>query len=156
MNRLILKKTLSLLCEAEIKTIKRVDKYISLQDSSNIIDFRGDAERKNNELSKLKSFNAKLTSDIDVTDTYAAKLASFICEADLEENNEMTIQLSMLFDNYAYWKNTAKSFIINTEALFDGDIVKYSELLSGAIALRSSTEALCKKIEDTISKINVG
>ena len=156
MDLVALRKTLSVLLEIEMKTISKIEKYIALQDSSPLLQFQNDAESQKSEYSKLKSFSSKLVSDIELTDTYIAKLSSFICQADAEMDNDATLLLTIVFNGYVAWKLSVKAFIVNTDNIFNTKAqVKYSSILSEARSLYTATQTLCRIINDGLSKITV-
>ena len=154
MDILSLKKILSLLLEAEAKTKARIEKYIDIQNNSILVNFSDDEETRKAEYSKLKSFSVKLASDIEAADVYAAKLSSFICEADKEMKNNITIILIRIFDGYCAWRASAEKFIAKSENIFENnDKNKYALLFSETRTLHSATDTLCSLINNEILNI---
>ena len=156
MNILTLKKTLSLLLEAQNKTKSRLGKYLDLQDSPLLVNFSDDEETMRNEYSKLKSFTLKFVSDIENADTYIAKLSTYICQSDSEMNNSTTLLLITIFDRYTSWRSSAKNFIIKSENIIENnDQNKYSLLFSEARSLYCATDSLCCFLNNELLKISV-
>ena len=110
--------------------------------------------QKKREYSKFMLFSSKLVSDIERTDRYISTLSAFICQADDEMHNNITPLLSAVFNEYERWRTSAKLFLVNTENVFNSnDQKRYSSLLTEARALSSTTQALCKTINNGILKI---
>ncbi len=156
MDTLSLKKALSLLLEILTKSKARTEKYINMQNPiySTMLSFSEDIIRS--EQATAKAFSAKIVSDIDMADVYAAKISGYICEADEAMNNELTSALSTVFNAYTLYKSTVTEFLCLVDICFgENNDPQFSSLLSGSRRLLQMTDNVCGVLINTINNLKL-
>lgn len=155
MDILSLKKTLSLLLEILKKSKAKTDKYINMQNPAHATMLSFSEDIIKSAQTTLNVFSAKLVSDIDTADIYAARISGYICEADEAMNNELAAALCGVFNAYTLYKSTATEFLNFVNVCFsESGNPQFSALLLDLRRLSKITDNICGVLTNTINSLN--
>ena len=151
--------TLSLLLEILTQCKSKTQNYINTQNSAIWVKFEIDEKEFKAAKLAAKQFSSSLVHDIDLADMHAANIAGLICKADEAMNNELTLSLCNIFNQYAQWAKEAKGFICFADKCFADKCfahkteLSFSSLLSASRKLHSATEHICEALNNTTNSL---